>query len=220
MTKRGVRGVTFHRRKRKPRDCNPRAWWMALDFRSLFRGDRSDRKFDQLLGFHRAGGFGHEVGAALRLGERDHIPDRLAVEHEHDQAVESQRDAAVGGGAEAEGVEEEREFALGILRGNAQQAEDFALDFLLVDTDGAAADFDAVEHDIVRLGVDARGVDVEQRQILILGGGEGMVLGDVALRAGIVVEAGEVNDPEEVPLAFGDQLDLAAMFWRISPRTR
>ena len=87
---------------------------------------------------------------------------RLAVEHEHDEAVEAEGDAAVGRGAEAEGVEEEGEFFLGVFGGDAQEAEDFGLEVLAVDTDGAAAEFDAVEDDVVGLGADLRGVGVEQ----------------------------------------------------------
>ena len=165
-----------------------------------------------MFGFDGAGGFGHEVGAGLGFGERDDVADGLAVEHEHDEAVDAQGDAAVGRGAEAEGIEEEGEFFLGVFGRDAQEAEDFRLYILLVDTDGAAAEFDAVEDDVVGLGVDLGGIGIEQGNIFIPRGGEGMVLGDVALGGGIVIERGEIDDPEEFPLpppAFGNHVELA-----------
>jgi len=49
---------------------------------------------------------GHEVECACRLGEGDDLADGLLAGEEHDQAVEAVGDAAVGRGAEAQGLEE------------------------------------------------------------------------------------------------------------------
>jgi len=66
------------------------------------------------------------------------------VEHEHDEAVEAEGDAAVGGGAERRASRRKANLRWAS-SGRCEEVEDFGLDVFLVDTDGAAADFDAVE---------------------------------------------------------------------------
>ena len=96
----------------------------------------------------------------------------------------------------AEGVHQEAELFLGFFGGEAQVAEHHHLRFPVVDTDGAAADFIAVEHDVVRVGPYGAGVGLQQGDVLPFGRSEGMVHGVVALRLFVPFEQGEVHYPE------------------------
>src|SRR5687768_8854087 len=71
-------------------------WWRGVDagLAALGGGDRRRRA-------------GEGVLATTGLGERDDVAQRLGPGEEHADAVPAERDAAVGWGAEAEGVEQE-----------------------------------------------------------------------------------------------------------------
>src|SRR5580765_653260 len=51
---------------------------------------------------HRAGRLRHQVGALLRLRERDHVAQRIGAAEEHRQPIDAGRDPAVGWRAELE----------------------------------------------------------------------------------------------------------------------
>jgi hypothetical protein len=103
-----------------------------------------DVGFAELFFVEGGGGAAHEVGAGLGFGEGDDVADVGGAAEEHDDAVDAEGEAAVGGGAELEGVEEEAEAALLGLGVDAEEGEDLLLDVHAVDTDGAAADFAAI----------------------------------------------------------------------------
>src|SRR5207249_2956875 len=65
-------------------------------------------------------------------------------------AIEAERDPAVGRGAIAEGVEQEAEPLARLLGRDPQRVEDALLNLAAVDTDRASAELPAVEHDVVR----------------------------------------------------------------------
>ena len=67
-----------------------------------------------------------------------------------------------------------------------------------MDTNGPAAEFDAVEHDVVGLGTYFSGSGIQQAEVFVQRGGEGVMLGDVAVLRGIVIEAGENGRPREI----------------------
>ena len=97
-----------------------------------------------------------------------------------------------------------------------REAKDFGLDVFLVDIRMEPPPIsDAVEDDVVGFGVDFGGVGVEEVEVFVHGGGEGVVLGDVAApprSGGVEVEAGEFDDPEEVPFPFRDEVEVASDF--------
>src|SRR5437879_9667742 len=70
-----------------------------------------------------------------------------------------------------------------------------------MDPDAAAAELDAVEHEIVGLRADSERVPLETLEVLVGGRREGMVHGDVAARVRIALEEREVDHPEEAILA-------------------
>jgi len=97
----------------------------------------------------------------------------------------------------AQRLEEKAELLLRLGRTDAQGAEHFALDILAVDTDRAAADLGAVEHQVVGLGQRRRRIGV----LRVCRRGEGMVAGVVPAVGRVVLEHGEVHHPEEAEVA-------------------
>ena len=97
----------------------------------------------------------------------------------HDDAVEAEGQAAVRGGAVLERVQEEAELVALLLLVDAEELEDAGLLLRGMDTDGAAAEFAAVEHEVVGEAGD-RGDPVavaggEGLLAAVGGGGEGVV---------------------------------------------
>ena len=121
---------------------------------SFFLPGGLDVEFAELLEFDLAGRVGHEVGALVVLREGDDLADAVLAGGEHGDAVEAEGEAAVRRGAEAEGVEDVAEFLGLFLVADAEHLEHFGLQILLVDPDGAAAEFVAIEHDVIGDGAD------------------------------------------------------------------
>ena len=139
---------------------------------------------------------GHEVDAAVIFGEGDDFPDAFGAAQEHDEAVESEGDAAVGRSAEAEGFEEVPELVLLFFLTDAEDGEEFGLELFFVDSDGAAAEFDPVEDDVVGDGAHFGVVaGFEEGQVFGFGPGEGVMDGDPGLVFRAELEQREVDDP-------------------------
>ncbi len=77
------------------------------------------------------------IGSAprLRLREGDDLADVLLARQDRHQAVDAEREPAVGRRAVVERVEQEPELALGLLLADAERGEDPALQLGLVDSD-------------------------------------------------------------------------------------
>ena len=119
-----------------------------------WRQGYADVHLAQLFVVHRRRGAAHQVGAALGLGEGDHVADVGDAAEDHHQPVQAQGDAAVRRGAVLQGVEEEAEFQL-LCRGvDAEQGKELLLHVHAMDTDGAAADLAAVDDDVVGFALD------------------------------------------------------------------
>ncbi len=87
-----------------------------------------------------------------------------------------------------------------------EQAEHLGLRLAIVDTNAAAAELPAVEDDVVGLGQHLARIGLEQVQILFARRGERVVHRVPALLVGVPVEQREVGDPEQLPLAFRNQV--------------
>ncbi len=111
-------------------------------------------QFGELLGVDDVGRGGHQLGRLLRLGERDHVAQRVGAGQEHGEAVQAERDAAVRRRAVAQRLEQEAEAALRLVVRDAEQVEHLGLHVRAVDADGAAADLGSVEHQVVGLAAD------------------------------------------------------------------
>src|SRR6266404_962983 len=86
-----------------------------------------DPQITQLEVGHRGGCIHHEVLGCGSFWERDHLAQALGAGEDHDDAVQSQGDTAVGRSAVLEGFEEESEARLGLLFGHAEGVKDFPL---------------------------------------------------------------------------------------------
>ena len=142
------------------------------------------------------------VRSAGGLGERDDVADRVAAGEQRDDPVEPEREPAVRRRAVAQRVEQEAEARLRLLLGDAERGEHLLLDLGAVDTDRAAADLDAVDHDVVAARAQrARVGEVAGR------GGERMVHRVPAALGLVVLEHREVDDPQHVVAALGDEAE-------------
>ena len=93
----------------------------------------------------RARRLGEQTGGFLRFRKGDDVTDALLFGEQHDEAVETDGEAAVRRSTEFEGVEEEPELFMRLFLFNAEELEDLLLDILLVDTDGTAAELEEEE---------------------------------------------------------------------------
>ncbi len=140
----------------------------------------------------------HQIDRLGRLGEGDHLTDRLLAGQKHDDPVQSQRDAAMRRSAVAECLQQEAESLFRFLTLDAQGIENLALYVLAMNTDRTPSDLDSVEDDVVGLGQDLGGVAREELEILIARRREGMMQRDEPLLFIIPFEQGKVVDPQEV----------------------
>ena len=152
----------------------------------------------ELLGRDGRGAAGHDVATAVVLGEGDEVADAVDTAEEGAETVEAEGETGMWRRAVGEGVHEEAELCGGTLVGEAEGVEHLVLERAVVDTDAATTDFDTVDDDVVGVGADvapAVGL-VEERLVLGLGRGEGVVHGVVALRLLVPLEEREVDDPQ------------------------
>ena len=101
--------------------------------------------------------FGKAITSRMRVGAR----------HQHREAVEAERDAAVRGRAELERLEQEAELLLRFLGTDAEQLEHRGLHVAAMDTHRAAADLGAVQHHVVGARQRAARVGLERRRVVV-----------------------------------------------------
>ena len=70
----------------------------------------------------------------------------------------------------------------------------------VVEPDGAAADLEAVEHEVVAVALHPARIGLRERHVLVVRPGEGVVRGRPAPRLLVVLEERRVHDPEELPV--------------------
>ena len=97
-----------------------------------------------------------------------------------------------------------------LLAADAEDVEHLRLEVVLVDPERAAADLDAVQREVV--GVGLGGTRIGRQQVLVAGTGTGerVMDGAEALLALVPLEHREVRDPAGQPEALVDQPELAA----------
>ena len=155
----------------------------------------------ELAGFDSRRAVGHEVLAAVVFREGDDVADRLGSGQEHDDAVETEGDAAVRRSTEAKGIEDVAEEIGLFLRGDTEGVEHVALEIAFVDSEAAAAEFDAVENDVVGDGAEGREVGAGGGELLDVVGmraGEGVVDGVPLVIFGREGEEGELRNPKKI----------------------
>ena len=117
----------------------------------------------------------------------------LLAAEQHHQAVEAEGDAAVGRCAGLQGREQEAELFL-VLRGlHAEGVKHLLLEVALVDADAAAADLQAVEHQVVGPRPYGQGLCLQLVVVVLQGRGEGVVQGLVAFFGFVILQQGEMR---------------------------
>src|SRR3990172_3695071 len=157
---------------------------------------RFEAEFLELHGIHRRRGTCHEALNPLRLREGDHLADRVGPRQQHDEAVEPEGDPPMGRGAEFEGLQEEPEPLPRLLRAEPKGIEHLLLSLPVVVSDAAATQLVAIDHEVVRLGPHRLGGALEQGEILVHGGGEGVVERYEPLFLLAVLQEGKIGDPD------------------------
>src|SRR5207237_7777963 len=105
----------------------------------------------ELLRVDWRGGFGHEALGLLRFGEGDHVADRVGPAEEHDKAVQTKGDPAMGRRPVLQRFQEETKLCRRFLLADPKKVEELALHIAPVNADAAAADLVAIEHHIISL---------------------------------------------------------------------
>ena len=103
-----------------------------------------------------------------------------------------------GGAPNLQGVEQEAEACLRLLRRHAEHREQPRLHLGVVDTDAAAAALVAVDDQVVRLGLDAAGIAFQLGQVLVHRGGERVMVGGPAFFLVVPDERREIADPGDL----------------------
>ncbi|KPY82236.1 Uncharacterized protein ALO44_05673 [Pseudomonas syringae pv. tagetis] len=168
---------------------------------------QTDVQLSQRLGIDNARRLGHDIGSALGFRESDYFTDRLRSGHQHDQTVKAERQTTVRRCTVLQSIEQEAEFFLLLVFGDAQQTEDRLLHFLAVNTNRTTAQLGTVEHHVVGTGKRRCRVGFQLFR-RALGCREGvMQCGEAAVV--VFFEHREINDPHRSPFA-GMQLEVVA----------
>ncbi len=141
------------------------------------------------------------------FGEGDDFADGFFAGEEHDDAVEAERDAAVRRSAVGQRVEEEAEAAAELFFGEAERFEEALLHVLAMNSDAAAAEFDAVEDEVVAFAANFPRCGLELVDVFFDDAGERMLRAGPGLLAGTPFEEREAGEPEKFPLRFVDLVE-------------
>ena len=111
-----------------------------------------------------------------------------------------------------EGVKQEAELLLRRFLSKAEGFEHTVLQVTVVDTQRAAAQFHAVEHDIVGLGTYLAGVGLQILNILVHRSGKGMMHRLVAARFVVIFKLRELGYPQKFVLILVGQPQTVGNF--------
>ena len=95
---------------------------------------------------------------------------------------------------------------------NPSAAEDLRLHVAAMNTNGARAEFDAVQHHVVGFGAAARGIGGQLFQILVMNRSEGMMGGVPAVLFVVPFEHREIHHPEELEILGVEELVPVIIF--------
>ena len=115
----------------------------------------------------------------------------------------------MGRGAVPKCLQQEAELLLGLLAAQPQEVEDLPLDLGPVDTDRAAGALGAVDDQVVARRDAGGRIGLEPVDLVFSGHDEGVVLGLVTPQLVVVVEHREVDHPQDLPVAFLDEPEVA-----------
>jgi hypothetical protein len=178
-------------------------------FLLLFFPGALDVQLAQGLEVNIGGAVGHEVAGLVVFREGDDFADAFLSADQHGDAVEAEGEATVWRSTEFEGFKDVAKLQFLLLWRHAEDAEHFGLEVAFVDSDGAAAEFVAIEDHVVGFSANfAVFTCIEQRHVFGLRTSEGVMHGDPTLIFRAIGEQWEIDNPEEVQrgAAFGELL--------------
>ena len=106
------------------------------------------------------------------------------------------------------GLYQEAEFGVDLLLAQPQKFKHFVLQLAVGDTHGAGGQLNAVENQVKGLGTHPGLVRIQVRQALLHRHGEGVVHGDPFAGFLVLFKEGHFRDPQEVPFALGNDVQL------------
>ena len=166
----------------------------------------------QLLVVYQVRRFAHHIVGILGLGEGDDVADRRTFCHQHDHAVQTEGQSSVRRRAIFKGLHHEAEFFLGFFIGEADSFKDGILHVAAMDTDGTAAQFDTVQHHVVRFGIHFAGVGLQHGQVFVAGRRKRMMHGYPAFFILVPLKHRETGNPGKAQLVFIDQVHAFCHF--------
>ena len=108
-----------------------------------------------------------------------------------------------------ERIQQETELLARLFIAQTDHLEDLLLNLRIVETNRASRDFEPVQHEVVAIAKRLAGVAREQPDALVVWAREDVVRGFPALLLLVALEQRRVDDPEEVPFAAGDEVEVA-----------
>lgn len=147
----------------------------------------------------------HDILALHRLGKGNDVADRVCVRKDSHQTVESQREPRVRRTPRAQRLEEVRELADALVRHLENLSHDILLHLGHVDAPAAAAELDAIDDQVVVVGLGLERVRGEQLDVVgrewrgerVVGRREARLAALPGVRVVVEREHGKVGDPEE-----------------------
>ncbi len=105
-----------------------------------------------------------------------------------------------------ERLEQKPEALLSFITRYAKGLKNLALDRRVVDSDGASADFEPVEDDVISAGTNPGRIGLEQGQALVSGGSERVVQGKEAPFLFVPFQERELGNPDKTVLLLTEVL--------------
>lgn len=109
-------------------------------------------QFLTLLLINGSGSVQHHIAACIVFREGNEIADGIAATEQGAESVEAECDTSVRRCAVFERTQQKPKFFVGFFLAEAEGIEHAFLNVALENANGAAADFCAIEHEVIRIG--------------------------------------------------------------------
>ena len=142
---------------------------MVLDLRLVTRCSGAEVEFVVLFVVNGAWRVDHHVAARIVFRERNEIADAVTAAKERTESIETECQPAVGRCAILKRVHQEAKLRLRLFGTEAEQVEHARLHGFVVNSNGTATDFNAIDDHIVSVGANGTGVAVDEAKVFGLG---------------------------------------------------
>src|SRR5579862_922574 len=197
----------------KPRPPKPnfrgQTWKPSPRERLLFFSwSQLDPEQIELIRVHCRWRVSHQILRLRRLREGDYFADRLFTREQRRDAVKAQSDATVRRRPIRQRIEKEAEAIAPLLLAEAQHLEHAVLQLLLVNSNAARAEFNAVQHEVIAFRTHGQahfvGRVLELGNILLHDAREGMLRADYRFFRRAPFKKREARNPQKLPAVFRD----------------